>query len=64
MTPLPSLSAVLPTNAPIVDWWSMARNVTGAKGVSNDTPSAAAIILSVSVEPALVRIAAIPFISE
>ena len=47
ITPLPSLSAVLPTNAPIVDWWSIARKVTGPNGVSNETPSAAAIILSV-----------------
>ena len=58
MTPLPSLSAVLPTKAPSVDWWSILRKVISPNGDGSDRPSAAAISLSGSVEPALARIAA------
>ena len=58
MMPLPSFSAVLPTKAPSVDWWSILRKVISPNGDGTDNPSAAAISFSGSVELALARIAA------
>ena len=44
MMPLPSFSAVLPTKAPNVDWWSILRKVISPNGDGSDRPSAAAIL--------------------
>ena len=40
----------MPTKAPIVDWWSTRRNMTGPKGVVHASPRMAAISFSVSVD--------------
>jgi hypothetical protein len=63
ITPALSFSAVVPTKAPSVDWWSLARKTAGPKGVSNEMPSAAAMSLSVSVDLAFFRMAAAASIS-
>ena len=49
---------VVPTNVPIVDWWSMPRKRIAPTGVSTSSSRNAAMTLSVSVLPAFLIAAA------
>ena len=51
-TPRCGSNFVVPTQAPIVDWWSTGRKLITPIGVSTRSPSSVLITFSVSVVPA------------